>query len=110
MGTMKVIIDIPEEEYNIIKASNAPITWAEHLIANGTPLPRGYGKLIDADAFQRYCFNKYFDKRLSAEGLAIINMFLAVQPTIIEADAPKRRKGTPLEENDNGYDCENWIP
>ena len=30
--------------------------------------------------------------------------------TIIEADAPKRRKGTPLEENDNGYNCENWIP
>lgn len=86
MGMMKVIIDIPEEEYNIIKVSNAPMAWAEHLIANGTPLPRGYGKLIDADAFQRYCFNKYFDKRLSAEGLAIINMFLAVQPTIIEAD------------------------
>jgi hypothetical protein len=30
--------------------------------------------------------------------------------TIIEADVPKRRKGTPLEENDSGYNCENWIP
>ena len=30
--------------------------------------------------------------------------------TIIEADAPKRRKGTPLEENDSGYNCKNWIP
>ena len=27
-----------------------------------------------------------------------------------EADAPKRRKGTPLEENDSGYNCEDWIP
>jgi len=42
--------------------------------------------LIDADAFQKYCFDKNFDKRLSEEGLAIINMFLGVQPTIIEAD------------------------
>ena len=30
--------------------------------------------------------------------------------TIIEADAPKRKEGIPLEENDSGYDCENWIP
>lgn len=29
---------------------------------------------------------------------------------IIEVDVPKRRKGTPIEENDSGYDCENWIP
>lgn len=33
-----------------------------------------------------------------------------VPPTIIEAEVPKRRKGTPLEENDSGYNCENWIP
>ena len=37
---MKVLIDIPEEEFNIIKKSNAPMTWAEHLIKNGTPLPK----------------------------------------------------------------------
>ena len=29
---------------------------------------------------------------------------------LMEADAPKRRKGIPLEENDSGYNCENWIP
>ena len=39
---MKVIIDIPEEEYSIIKKSNAPMVWAEHLIADGTPLPKGW--------------------------------------------------------------------
>lgn len=38
---MQVIIDIPEDEYNIIKKSNAPMTWVEHLIKNGTPLSKG---------------------------------------------------------------------
>lgn len=38
MSDIKLIISIPEDEYNIIKKSNAPKTWVEHLIANGTPL------------------------------------------------------------------------
>ena len=46
---MQVVIGIPEEEYNIIKKSNAPMTWAEHLIKNGTPLPKGHGDLIDVN-------------------------------------------------------------
>ena len=41
MPDIKLIISIPEDEYNIIKKSNAPKTWVEHLIANGTPLPKG---------------------------------------------------------------------
>lgn len=52
-----------------------------------------------------------FCEQLENEGLpdgALDEMKYA--PTIIEADVPKRRKGTPLEENDNGYNCENWIP
>lgn len=55
-------------------------------IKNLKPLPQGHGRLIDADAFQKYCFNKNFDKRLSDGGLATINLFLGFQPTIIEAD------------------------
>ena len=49
-------------------------------------LPKGHGRLIDAETFQKYCFNKNFDKRLSEAGLATINMFLEFQDTIIEAD------------------------
>ena len=44
---MQIIIDIPDEEYEIIKKSNAPMSWAEYLIKNGTPLPKGHGDLID---------------------------------------------------------------
>lgn len=38
---MKLMIDIPEEEYKKIKACTAPMTWTEHLIKNGTPLSEG---------------------------------------------------------------------
>ena len=48
---MHIVIGIPDEEYNIIKKSNAPMSWTEHLIQKGTPLPKGHGRLIDADAF-----------------------------------------------------------
>lgn len=44
---MKLVIDIPEEEYNIIKNYNGFMTWVERLIKNGIPLPKGHGDLID---------------------------------------------------------------
>lgn len=41
MREVELVIKIPEEEYNIIKKSNAPMSWAEYLIKNGIPLPKG---------------------------------------------------------------------
>ena len=84
---MKIVIDIPKYIYEHAKeqSEDSYDEWdAMRAIANGTPLPEHHGRLIDADAFQKYCFNKNFDKRLSDGGLAIINMFLELQPTIIE--------------------------
>ena len=53
---MKLIIDIPEEEYEKIKTCTSPMVWTEHLIKNGTPLPKGHGRLIDADnAISKIC-------------------------------------------------------
>ena len=48
---MKLIIDIPEEEYrNICLMSKDGIGMALYdWIANGTPLPKGHGRLIDVD-------------------------------------------------------------
>ncbi len=49
---MKLIIDIPEEEYELIINDEAcglhPLTRA---IANGIPLPKGHGRLKDVDKF-----------------------------------------------------------
>lgn len=96
---MEIVINIPEDYYNHVKALECiPIRGDGKfemrnlirqniaLIQNGTPIPKGHGRLIDADAFQKYCFNKNFERRLSEVGLFFINMFLSDAPTIIEAD------------------------
>lgn len=55
---MEVVIKIDDETYKEIKKSN---TIKEHLnkvdwsIRNGTPLPKGHGRLIDADHFNTDC-------------------------------------------------------
>lgn len=74
-------------------------------VQNGTLLPKGHGRLIDADKLKKY---KYYDSNRFENAVAVAQIDWA--NTIIEADTPKKRKGTPLEENDSGYDCENWIP
>ena len=48
---MQIVIDISEGAYNYIKANGARIPYHKliDLIKNGTPLPKDYGRLIDAD-------------------------------------------------------------
>ena len=43
---MKLVIEIPEKYYELFKREDC---LAEGYIANGTPLPKGHGRLIDAD-------------------------------------------------------------
>lgn len=56
---MQVLIKIPDEEYK--KISNSNPSYADdfsiyYAIKNGIPLPKGHGRLIDADeAIQRLC-------------------------------------------------------
>lgn len=47
MPDIDVIIRIPEDEYKIIKNFKGPMVWAEKLIKDGTPLPKGHGKIVD---------------------------------------------------------------
>ncbi len=51
---MQIVIDINEEDYNDIKIGNTRLcsirNIAVYTIANGTPLPKSHGRLIDADA------------------------------------------------------------
>lgn len=47
---MQIVIDIPEDYYNVIKAIPDRQCDADMLIIkSGTPLPKGHGRLIDAD-------------------------------------------------------------
>lgn len=48
---MKLVIDIPEEAYNLIDIANIGL-YSTLIVAvkNGTPLPKGHGRLIDEES------------------------------------------------------------
>lgn len=61
---MKIVIDISDEQYEIIKKivknqnSVCPDTdSAEKIILNGTPLPKGHGRLGDLDELEAEMVN-----------------------------------------------------
>ena len=69
---MELIIDIPDKIYNDIKSKN------EHglifnAVKNGTPLPKGHDRLIDADKIMRVDH-------------IVLESAIDNAPTIIEAD------------------------
>lgn len=101
---IELVIKISEDSYKATCGGSMLPPDVENVInaiKTGTPLPKGHGRLIDADALN---FNADYNEPL------ISKFDFDQAPTIVEADVPKRRKGTPLEENDSGYNCENWIP
>lgn len=75
---MKIVIEIPEGIYQSVKTGmwcGSPTVG--QAILNGTLLPKGHGRLIDADAYRKEMMNsREFD----------FFKTLDIQPTIIEAD------------------------
>ena len=80
---MKLVIEIPEKYYNLIKGQvTIGITNPLKIcIANGAPLPKGHGRLIDADKLKKHKYHDS-DRHENAVSVAQIDW----QPTIIEAD------------------------
>lgn len=88
---MELVIKIPEEKLSIIKNKMYCGIYDPDLykaIANGTPLPKGHGRLIDADDLDL----KRIDIILSGEvkdtvdALSKMGMLIITAPTVIEAD------------------------
>ena len=80
---MQIVIDIPEKRYkDILRIAEVQLDMrtdtVEQIIAKGTPLPKGRGRLIDADALMEYCQND-INKTVDCNDIARF-------PTIIEAD------------------------
>ncbi len=54
---MQIVINIDDEKYNVIKSelyntfSAEMKEWGLEAIRRGVPLPKGYGRLIDADKY-----------------------------------------------------------
>lgn len=49
---MQIVIDIPEERYEFIKGLDNTCYDIHTAIAQGIPLPKGHGDLIDLDALK----------------------------------------------------------
>lgn len=61
---MKLVIDIPEDAYKLL--NNEGVDWlgAEHIlnaVANGIPLPKNHGRLIDADKLKKTQHDIYIE-------------------------------------------------
>ena len=75
---MRLVIDIPDRMYDTVKDG----TYCGSLyneLKNGIPLPKGHGRLIDADQLYDYIVDEYSE----GEQLAID---ILDAPTVIESD------------------------
>ena len=78
---MQIVIDIDERRFkDILRISTVQLKGRtptlEQVIAKGTPLPKGHGRLIDADALP---LNAIDDANYGSN-------YIRIAPTIIEAD------------------------
>lgn len=96
---MKVVIDIPEEAYKLL--NNEGVDWlgAEHIlnaVANGTPLPKGHGRLIDSDELSNRLLERWeiadknMEKLVSNVMADIVCPIVIGTPTIIEAESEEK--------------------
>lgn len=46
---MKIVVDISEDDYRKVQDGRAGVSMMRKAIRNGSPLPKGHGRLIDAD-------------------------------------------------------------
>lgn len=80
---MKLVIDIHKKDYQSILNSGQVPYGVVCAIMNGTPLPKGHGRLIDAD-YLREDFKA--SKKISFAERMDISCIVDHAPTIIEAD------------------------
>lgn len=85
MADIELVIKVPEEIYKASQIIDVKyedvIQIPLEVIKNGTPLPKGHGRLIDADAFERRCM---FDSDI--EDMQDVIYALRDYKPIIEAD------------------------
>ena len=112
---MQVVIDIPEEEYELVRHGNKSYTTEAYkgrplmlgnagmdiisqAVANGTPLPEHHGRLIDADSvIAEATEGMKYPKNHTYMECVIAHINLA--PTIIEGSHSEKWESA--EENDS---------
>lgn len=86
---MQMVIDIPEEVYDALNKNSwnscfvdDELAILEQAFCNGTPLPKGHGRLIDADAINIHDVSPAY----GMEVYGVTQDDIEYEPTIIEAD------------------------
>ena len=97
MADIELVIKMSEERYKDIQRiaevqlESNHFKTAEQIIAKGTPLPKGHGKLIDAGELTRQLelvANDEWNKQVgSSKGLEDAIDIIEDTPTIIEAES-----------------------
>lgn len=87
MADIELVVKIPEEMYNHIKNGGniGASLLIENAIKNGTPLPKGHGRLIDADELKKY-YPHDADWEYPVSTNEYVNETIDDAQTIIEAD------------------------
>lgn len=89
---MQIVIKIPEKMYDDCKVRNTghySLYDFSSLIANGTPLPKGHGRLIDAKGLKTTMTCYMMDKNKTHEAKYVMSVakgIVDLQKAIIEAD------------------------
>ena len=88
METIEVVIRIPKDLYEGIECRNGELE-TEYVcdelmkaVDNGTVLPKGHGRLIDADSMKRIDAIQRGD----FNNIESIRAWIDIMPTVIEAD------------------------
>ena len=86
MADIELVVKIPEEDWEFIKEADG-CRWSRAIldgVINGTPLPKGHGRLIDADDIRVIELEDSLHIIRHYKGDEID--FFIDAPTIIEAD------------------------
>lgn len=89
METVEVVIRIPKEDFEELQSNY--VWWGRHgeYIKKGTVLPKGHGRLIDADAATKD-INAFQDAfAMYTDNMGKYNIVCAA-PTVIEADKEEK--------------------
>lgn len=89
MADIELVINIPEDTFQYyVRLANKgeQLNNLESIILDGTPLPKGHGKLIDADKLKKeiYVIDVYSEESVRQQ--------ISDAPTLIEADTESEDK------------------
>ena len=69
---MQIVIEIPKEDYEYLKAHHSHEVFYGDAIANGIPLPEHYGDLVDKDKLKKCIPSEEFGALFAVENAPTI--------------------------------------